>query len=648
MRPQLVLLTVLGLTWTTVTAMPCAPTVSKTPPVNVNSVRPSDVAVFSSIGLYEQSPELSSLVSRVKDLLALFNPALISSPTKETTQPSTLVEQAKEVSLQLQNEQNVEQWKLLLLFVQMDQLCACEKQELESSIKSAVKQVDDALQLLHSQLKHTIVSVALWAGENNDASKACSCMEGISRGEIKLNRALISHVLQESLGKLLVEKKWYSDSDDFTVILQHKPLIHNLPSDEKPLSKPETRQQTDDLVLKLWKNLLQPTSGQHSVDENGHIIAFPCPTEEQPFLRTEGNTPSQHSGVAYSYIQPFSGTSMTCSSRSPSSSVPTSVHKLRPADVNVVAAIGDSLTAGNGILSDPDDVLDVMTQYRGYSWSIGGQNTLASVTTLPNILKHFNSKVTGYSTGTGNHESSGAFLNQAVPGSTSPDLDAQVKALVSKMKSDSRINFSSDWKVITVLIGGNDVCNYCDDPSAYSATNFYNDVRDALDYLHDQVPRALVNLVEPIYIINLREPLQTESLDCPTWLTDMLCPCVLNPASGSAALETAEQLNRDYQAKLRSLVNSGRYDTNSDFTVVLQSSFRDIVIPRTSNGVPDRSYFSADCFHLSQKSQTKMALSLWNNMMEAVGSKTTKMDLNANINLKCPTTSSPYIRTSKN
>ena len=34
------------------------------------------------------------------------------------------------------------------------------------------------------------------------------------------------------------------------------------------------------------------------------------------------------------------------------------------------------------------------------------------------------------------------------------------------------------------------------------------------------------------------------------------------------------------------------------------------------DGSPDRSYFSADCFHLSQKAQTSMARSLWNNMVK--------------------------------
>lgn len=33
------------------------------------------------------------------------------------------------------------------------------------------------------------------------------------------------------------------------------------------------------------------------------------------------------------------------------------------------------------------------------------------------------------------------------------------------------------------------------------------------------------------------------------------------------------------------------------------------------DGRPDRSYFSPDCFHLSQKAHTLMARALWNNMV---------------------------------
>ena len=47
----------------------------------------------------------------------------------------------------------------------------------------------------------------------------------------------------------------------------------------------------------------------------------------------------------------------------------------------MVAAFGDSLTAGNG--AGGKSYLDVFKQYRGMSFSIGGDGNLASMVTIP-------------------------------------------------------------------------------------------------------------------------------------------------------------------------------------------------------------------------------------------------------------------------
>lgn len=79
----------------------------------------------------------------------------------------------------------------------------------------------------------------------------------------------------------------------------------------------------------------------------------------------------------------------------------------------------------------------------------------------------------------------------------------------------------------------------------YSVENYTKFLQESLDYLHKevmhiehlvflihnnylsirhnkaallQVPRALVNLVEPLYILPLREMHVDSSLNCPTWL----------------------------------------------------------------------------------------------------------------------------------
>lgn len=48
---------------------------------------------------------------------------------------------------------------------------------------------------------------------------------------------------------------------------------------------------------------------------------------------------------------------------------PESINKLRPGDIDVIGALGDSLTAGNGIAASY--IFHVITENRGISWSIG-------------------------------------------------------------------------------------------------------------------------------------------------------------------------------------------------------------------------------------------------------------------------------------
>lgn len=78
-----------------------------------------------------------------------------------------------------------------------------------------------------------------------------------------------------------------------------------------------------------------------------------------------------------------------------SKTVPTSVHMLRPGDIDIVGAIGDSLTAGASTFAL--NVLQILLEGRGSSWAIGGQQTWRNFLTLPNILKEFNPNLYGYS-----------------------------------------------------------------------------------------------------------------------------------------------------------------------------------------------------------------------------------------------------------
>uniref|UniRef100_A0A8C3IRW7 Phospholipase B1, membrane-associated n=1 Tax=Chrysemys picta bellii TaxID=8478 RepID=A0A8C3IRW7_CHRPI len=312
------------------------------------------------------------------------------------------------------------------------------------------------------------------------------------------------------------------------------------------------------------------------------------------------------------------------------------VHNLRPADIKVIGALGDSITAGNGAGSQPNDVLDVLTQYRGLSWSVGGDENITTVTTLANILREFNPSLRGYSIDKGNQDSSNAFLNQAVAGDRSENVPSQARRLVDLMKNDTRINFQEDWKLITLFIGGNDLCGFCNDPVHFSPDNFTNNIKIALDILHREVPRAFVNLVTVLHIVTLRDLYQEKKVSCPRLIMRQLCPCVLNYDDNSTETKMLESFNRRYQEETHRLVESGRYDTKEDFTVVVQPFLQRVTIPKTEEGLPDSSYFAPDCFHFHQKTHSQAARALWNNMLEPVGNKTDADFLETVITLKCP------------
>ena len=95
------------------------------------------------------------------------------------------------------------------------------------------------------------------------------------------------------------------------------------------------------------------------------------------------------------------------------------------------------------------------------------------------------------------------------------------------------------------------------------------------------------------------------------------CRCPTNERT----MPETRRASEEYQAKLTALIESGKYDNDDDFTVVIQPFFVNAQLPRDRNGNPDKSYFAPDCFHFSEKGHRDAAVALWNNMVEPVGSK---------------------------
>lgn len=612
------------------------PSTSSAPP-SVHTLAPADVSALHALGIpATHRDEASRVVSRVAELLSMFNPEVMAKPVEDASSlPRTLLEEAESLVRSISHQ--VTEWKVVLLFVPADSLCACSP-DVAEKVKTAVREVEEALQLLQEQLPQSLVHAAVWGTIHQEDSQ-CNCKD--DQVSDRLHRATILKSLQDSLSQALQNPKPHSKEEEFAAVLQSAPLVL------EQATGSSTWFDLDRLAMQLWENMLQTSTGQ-SQFEDGPVLNIPCPTQERPYLRTMKNTPMRKEIETSATVDPFMGTEMSCPHRSPSPTIPTSVHELRPGDFKVVAAVGDSITAANGVGANKDNILLVINEYRGLSWSIGGDENLTSVTTLPNILKEFNPNVTGFSEGICKATSRSSFLNQAVAGAKSADMVAQVNTLVNLMKTDTRIDFQNDWKVITMFIGGNDICDFCTDTTFFSPSNIAIRIQQALDILHKEVPRAVVNLVELLNVVPLRDLHKDPSLGCPTWFVNYVCPCVLRPKDGTTDLQKVADFNQAYQLVMRQLIDSGRYDTHDNFTVILQPFMREVHLPMLENGHPDRSFFTPDCFHLSQKAHTLMARALWNNMLEPVGNKTFTQDFEAGIELKCPSETHPFIRTAVN
>ncbi|VVC93573.1 unnamed protein product [Leptidea sinapis] len=290
-----------------------------------------------------------------------------------------------------------------------------------------------------------------------------------------------------------------------------------------------------------------------------------------------------------------------------SKQVPTSVHQLRPGDIDVVAAIGDSLVAGSGALEE-FALGAIVDNWREYL-------------TLPNILKEYNPDIRGYSTGTGEWLAKNSRLNVAFP------------ILVARIRSSPDISLSRDWKMVTLFMGANDLCSAsCLSPVSWSPAAHARKLARALDYLHEHLPRTIVNLIPVLDVsvsVRVKRPLMCRLMH------PLFCRC-FHQGGG----------------ELLDLVESGRYDTRDDFTVVFQPFMRvfnaPLPLPEPLPLVIHQSYITHDCFHFSQKGHALAANLLWNNLLEPVGNKSDNVAPVLMNSFRCPTKNAPFIFTNKN
>ncbi|KAI5724804.1 hypothetical protein M8J77_007346 [Diaphorina citri] len=318
---------------------------------------------------------------------------------------------------------------------------------------------------------------------------------------------------------------------------------------------------------------------------------------------------------------------------------PNNVNQLRPGDIDIVGAIGDSITAGNGIVATNPS--QVNTENRGLSWSVGGQEDWRTYLTVPNILKMFNPNLFGYSLSDSYSTHRNAQFNVAEIGAMSKDLVSMAKEVSKRIKNDPRTDLKNHWKLITIMMGSNDFCSdLCYSEVDKALERHREDLVTALSILQRELPRTLVNLViQPnLHVLTSGQyPIQCNLLHL------FLCPCLF--ASKYKSLQDDyEQLMRSWQVVEMEVSKMPQFRTK-DFAVVPQMFTMDIKLPTLkSSRQVDMNHMAPDCFHLSQRSHSLAANALWNNMLEPTHNKSTNWTPAYQL-IRCPSESSPYLFT---
>lgn len=238
---------------------------------------------------------------------------------------------------------------------------------------------------------------------------------------------------------------------------------------------------------------------------------------------------------------------------------PTNINRLRPGDIDVIASIGDSLTAANGGMSN--NILHILNENRAISFSGGGKGTWREILTLPNILKEFNPNLYGYSVDNVLAVEKQSRLNVAEPMVMSRDMNYQANSLIKRMKADKRVNMKEDWKLLTIFVGNNDVCSdMCHHhPQVDFANQHERDLESTLRILRKNVPRLFVQIVPVPNMVELYNMKGSSPL---CYLVHAIgCSCIFNHDISVEKLIYMEKVIHDWQQREVDLCKRDEFNT---------------------------------------------------------------------------------------
>lgn len=278
------------------------------------------------------------------------------------------------------------------------------------------------------------------------------------------------------------------------------------------------------------------------------------------------------------------------------------IRELHPQDIRVVSCLGDSATSGCFAENKLQEARDI-------SATCGGR---AGALTLPNLLRHFQPAIVGFSMGTHALEVTGSWhqpsvdrCNAAQSGATSADvIPNQIEYLVEQLKALKNVSFANDWKMLNLWIGSNDLC------ALIPVAEYEKHCDQILAQIHAKIPRVFVNVLTMMNLSYIAH----YSTDWCKAEHSVFAECKWIFTSTDQQLRRLEQYSDQYNEVLKRL--AAKYNSLDDQSAfVMQPVF-------TKFNVPSRDWLSGiDCFHPTQIGHASSATCLWNNLFLPLGKK---------------------------
>ncbi|KAL7411862.1 hypothetical protein BDY24DRAFT_395118 [Mrakia frigida] len=331
----------------------------------------------------------------------------------------------------------------------------------------------------------------------------------------------------------------------------------------------------------------------------------------------------------------------SCPPLSARSLPPLAVWDLRPDDFSYTMALGDSITAGWFLGGIRETEEQTMHEYRGSSYAAGGDE---EAITIPNMIRHYNPNLTGFSLGEHGAEICfGALcpvgpigwnpsqdqLNAALSGSLAVNLPHQARDYLVPQAWRTGVE-REKWKFLNLQIGSNDLCSLCTAPEMFgfgpgSPDLFELSVREALEIVREGIPNTLVNVVGVFDVSSLynltqngRDPYCSKSIP----LHGFECSCSLRDGElGDITRRRMQRLATQYNERLVSIVKSYQARADPTFSLTYQPpSILDL------SAQPIEALSRADCFHPSLAAHQRLARGIWNRLTRSQEEKSLGID----------------------